>query len=144
MPPPPARAASSSARGLSIVEALIAVALVASATAALLPVLAQAARLHRESDLQTRAALIAASRLERLTIAAGGLAHGGELVTPREGWHAWLDGEGHVVDRAAASFLCVWRVVPVATVAADIVTVRVTPLGFEASAVTLSTAVRRE
>lgn len=139
-----ARDAALSSRGLSLVEALLAVALVASATAALLPVLAQAARLHRESDLQTRAAMLASSRLERLVLAAGGLAYGGAVDAELEGWHAWLDREGRLVGQDAATFLCTWRLAPAAMPGAGILTMRVAPVGAEDSAVTLSTAVRRE
>jgi len=133
----------SASRGLSLVEALLSVALVASATAALLPALMQAARLHRDSDLQTSAAMMAAARLERLALATG-LAPGGSLDTPLPGWHAWLDREGRAVDREAASFLCTWRVTGSDVAGADILTVRVLPLGSGDAAITLSTAVHHE
>lgn len=136
---------NSSASGFSLAEALLAAALVVSASAAVLPALAQVARLHRDSDLQTAAALMGAARLERLERAvASGLGPGGSLDAPVAGWHAWLDRRGRAVPAADAAFACRWQASPSAAPGVLIAAVRVEPRAAPHAAITLTTAVRHE
>jgi hypothetical protein len=136
---------SSSARGFSLAETLIAAALIASATAAMLPAIAQASRLQRDSDLQTAAVLMSVARLERLESAvAAGLGAGGSLDAPVDGWYAWLDRDGRAVQEADAAFACRWAAAPSAVPGVLIAAVRVAPRAAPHAAITLSTAVRHE
>ena len=123
----------------------MAAALIASATAAMLPALAQAARLQRDSDLQTAAVLMGAARMERVESAvAAGLEPGGSVDAPVDGWHAWLDRDGRAVQEADAAFACRWAVSPSAASGVLIAAVRVEPRAAPHAAITLSTAVRHE
>ena len=133
-----------SADGFSLAESLLAVALIAGASAAMLPAMAQAARLHRDSDLQTSAILAAAARLERLkTAAAAGLPEGGSIDTAIAGWHAWVDADGRLVESARGVFECRWTL-STAAHGVLVAAVRVEPRAAPHAVVTLSTAVRRE
>ena len=123
----------------------MAAALIASASAAMLPALAQASRLQRDSDLQTSAVLMSVARLQRLESAvAAGLGPGGSLEAPVDAWHAWLDRDGRAVPEAGAAFACRWAVSPSAAPGVSIAAVRVEPRGAPHAAITLSTAVRHE
>jgi hypothetical protein len=123
----------------------MAAAVIASATAAMLPAIAQASRLQRDSDLQTAAVRMGAARLERLEgdITAG-LGAGGSLEAPVNGWHDWLDREGRAVPAAEAAFACRWAASPSSAAGVLIAAVRVEPRAAPYAAITLSTAVRRE
>lgn len=111
----------------------------------MLPAVAQASRLQRDSDLQTAAVLMSVARLERLESAiAAGLGPGGSLKAPADGWHAWLDREGRAVQAADAAFACRWAVSPSAAPGVLIAAVRVEPRAAPQAAVTLSTAVRHD
>ncbi len=134
------------AHGFSIIETVVALGLVAGVSAALLPALALAARLQRESAIETEAAVIAAGRIEYLTadVAAGLTGPGGALDTPREGWHALVDREGNDAPAASAVFDCRWHVAAApAPAGLLIVSVRVVPIGAGGGAVTISVAVPR-
>lgn len=78
----------------------------ATVSAALLPALALAARLHRDSAIETDAAVIAAVHLTRLAaaVAASEAGVGGGLDTPVDGWRADVDASGAEVDSRAAVF----------------------------------------
>ena len=86
-------------RGVSIVELLVALAIMTTVSAALLPAIALASRLQRDSAVETAAALIAAARLELLK-AAPAAGEGREFVD--------RDGTPSPVDRA--SYECRWAV----------------------------------
>jgi type II secretory pathway pseudopilin PulG len=133
------------ASGFSLVEALVALALVAGVSAMLPPALAVAARLQRDSAIETEAALIAASRLESLKadVAAGRAGAGGSLDAAHDGWHARIDRDGTIVPAGRAAYECRWRVTPApAAAGAWMVSVRVVPAVGARLAVTISTAVQ--
>jgi prepilin-type N-terminal cleavage/methylation domain-containing protein len=92
--------------GFSLVETLVALALIATVSAALLPAIALAARLHRDSAIETEAAVIAAAHLARLaaSVAASETGVGGSLDTPVDGWRADVGASGSEVDSDAAVF----------------------------------------
>ncbi|HUF22971.1 MAG TPA: hypothetical protein VMN81_02495 [Vicinamibacterales bacterium] len=132
------------APGFSLVEALVALALVAGVSAALLPALAGAARLQRDSAIETEAAVIAASRLESLKadVAAGRIGAGGALDAAHDGWHARIDRDGNIATAGTAAYECRWRVALAAAPAgALMLSVRVVPAVGARLAVTISTAV---
>lgn len=133
------------APGFSLVETLVALALVAGVSAALPPGLALAARLQRESAIETEAAVIAARFLERLKadVAAGRIGAGGALDAAQEGWHAGIGRGGDIVAAGAGVYDCRWRVAAApAPAGAWIVSVRVVPVAAAGLAVTISTAVQ--
>lgn len=133
------------AHGFSIIENLVALSLMAVVTAALLPGIALAARLQRDSAIETEAAVIAAARLEHVKagVAAGVIGTGGALDAPMEGWHVMVDREGEPAERGA--FDSRWQVTPATAPAGVlIVLVRAVPLADVRGAVTLSTAVAHE
>lgn len=88
--------------GLSVIEVLVATAILATVSAALLPAIALAARLQRESAIEVEAALIATRRLEtvKAEIAAGVAVAGAEF----------LDRRGVAVPSAAAAYECTWSI----------------------------------
>lgn len=132
------------ASGFSLIEALVALALVAGVSATLPPALAVAARLQRDSAIETEAAVIAASRLESLKadVAAGRIGGGGSLDAAQDGWHARVDRDGSIVTAGRAAYECRWRVAPApAPAGAWLVSVRVVPAVGVRLAVTISTAV---
>lgn len=112
------------AHGFSIVESLVALALMASVSAALLPAVAAAARLQRAAALESEAALIAAGRVALLTreIAAG-------LIAPREG------------REESGAFDCRWWVEASSVPGVLLVRVRVVARAGDAAPVVVSTAV---
>lgn len=133
------------ASGFSLIETLVALALVAGVSASLLPAIAGAARLQRDSAIETEAAVIAASRLESLKadVAAGRIGAGGTLDTAQDGWQARIDRGGNVVTAGAAAYECRWRVASSpASAGAWMVSVRVVPAVDARLAVTVSTAVQ--
>lgn len=85
--------------------------MVATVSGALLPAVAIAARLQRESATETEAAVIASTHLERLkaAIEAGGGA-GGAIDSAVEGWSAFLTRGGATSDEGAAPFECRWQI----------------------------------
>ena len=86
-------------RGASIVDLLVALAIMTTVSAAVLPAIALASRLQRDSAVETTAALIAGGRLEVLKAApAAG-----------EG-HAFLDRDGRAAGIDRAVYECRWRV----------------------------------
>lgn len=113
--------------GFSLIEALVALALTASVSAALLPALALASRLHRDGAIETEAAVLAASRLSRL---AGDVSAG-------------LVGAGGGIDAASgAPFEVECQVVPAeGAPGAYLLSVRVVPLAARGAAVTLTLVV---
>jgi prepilin-type N-terminal cleavage/methylation domain-containing protein len=128
------------ARGFSLVEALVALALVATASAALLPAVAIAARLQRDSAIETEASLIASATMESVKagVAARRIGPGGSIDAALDGWHTRVDREG--APGAAAVFECRWRVAPAAAPSGLLIlVVRVVPPG--GAAVTLAAAV---
>lgn len=139
------RMACRRAHGFSIVETLVALSLMAVVTAALLPGIALAARLQRDSAVETEAAVIAAARLEQVKagVAADVIGMGGRLDASVEGWCAMVDREGAPAARGA--FDSRWQVAP-ATAPAGVlvVVVRVVPLADPRGAITLATAVTHE
>ena len=88
--------------GVSVIELLVATAIIATVSAALLPAIALAARLQRESAIEVEASLIAARRLEMLKaeIAAGLAAAGPEF----------LDRSGAAVPIGVAAYECTWSI----------------------------------
>lgn len=133
------------ASGFSLIEALVALALVAGVSATVPPALAVAARLQRDSAVETEAAVMAASRLESLKadVAAGRISAGGSLDAAHDGWHAGIDRDGNLVAAGRAVYECRWRVTPApAPAGAWMVSVRVMPAVDARLAVTISTAVR--
>lgn len=138
---------SLSIRGFSLVETLVALALTASVSAALLPALAIASRLHRESAIETEAAVIGEARLELLAsdAANGTIGAGGRLDARAEGWHACVDRSGAVVEEHAASFELRWQIVSlVAPAGVTAVSVRVIPVASRGVSITLATVVADE
>jgi type II secretory pathway pseudopilin PulG len=130
--------------GCSLIETLVALALVATSSAVLLPALAAAARLQRESALETLAVSIAAARLESLAadVAAGRMDAGGDVDAAVEGWHETVDRSGMPGGARTAGFETRWQVAPApAPAGVLIVIVRVLPLAARAHAVTFSLAV---
>lgn len=129
--------------GVSLVEALIALALMATVSAALLPGIAIAARLHRDSAIQTDAAVIGGAHLARLAAAPSGISQGGGLDDAVEGWRAYVDATGAEVDAGAAMFEVRSQV---STVAGGgrlrLLAVRVVPLASRDAALTLTVVVR--
>ena len=131
-------------RGSSLIETLVALALTATVSAALLPALVLASRLHRDSAIETDAALIASARMERLAadVAAGAVATGGDLGMALAGWHELLDGGGVPTDPARGLYETRWRVASVLSPAGVyLLSVRVIPLASRAAALTLTLAV---
>jgi len=112
------------AHGFSIVESLVALALMASVSAALLPAVAAAARLQRAAAIESEAALLAAGRLAVLKreIADG-------LIATREG------------TGVSGAFDLRWWVEASAVPGILLVRVRVVPRAGHAPAVIVSTAV---
>lgn len=125
---------STCVRGFSLVEALVALALMTGVSVAILPAIALSARLQRESAIETEAAAIAASRLERLKrdVAAGAVGSGGSLDNAVAGWSTTIE----------PSFQCRWQVMSLAAPqGVRLVAVRVVPLAGNAP-VTVATVVR--
>ena len=134
-------------RGFSLVETLTALALIASVSAALLPGLAVAARLHRDSGTETEATIIGAGRLEDLAaaVSTGALGTGGRLDIALAGWNQLVDRAGAPVDPARASYETRWAVAPLGTPGGvHVLAVRVVPIANPFAAVTLTTAVGHE
>ena len=124
---------SSSVRGFSLVETLVALALIATVSAAVLPAIVLASRLQADSAIETEAAAILASRLETLKadVAAGVLDGGGAIDTRVDGWHALMP-----------AFECRWQISPLAAPGgARIIAVRVLPLAKPSAAITIATVV---
>src|SRR5687768_440089 len=133
-------------RGFSLVETLTALALIASVSAALLPALALASRLHRDSAIETEAAIIGANRLEHLgaALAAGALAAGGRLDIADPGWNDAVDRAGAPVARAHASYEVRWAVAPLGgSSSVYVLAVRVVPIANPVAAIRLTSAVGR-
>ena len=130
--------------GFSLVETLIALALVAGVTAALLPAVALSSRLQQASAVETESAVIAASRLEYLKadIAAGLIGIGGGVDAAIADWHVLVDRQGTPVPAAAASFECRWQIAQApAPPGVLILTVRIVPLADRSTPLTISVAV---
>lgn len=128
---------SSFTRGFSLVEALVALALVTGVSAAILPAIVLSARLQRESALETDAAVLAAGRLERLErdVAAGAIGTGGSLESAVEGWSA----------RVESAFECRWQVMALAVPqGVRLIAVRVVPLAGNMAPLTIATVVPDE
>jgi hypothetical protein len=89
---------------VSVIEVLVSTALVAAVSGALLPAIAIAARLQRESAIEVEAALIAARRLAivKAGIGAGVVAGGVEH----------LDRSGAPAASGAAAYECSWAIEP--------------------------------
>lgn len=123
-----------STRGFSLIETLVALALVVSVSAALLPAVALASRLQRESAIETEGAAIAASCLEQVKagVGAGAIGDGGSIDTPIDGWHV----------RATASFECRWQSSALAAPAGlRVLAVRVVPLAGAGLSITMTSVV---
>lgn len=133
-------AADASARGVSLIETLVALSLIALVSAALLPAVAAAGRLYRESARESEAVRIAASRLDVLARSADAGAAGGSLTETQAGWSVFVDRAGAPVPAARAIYECRWRVTAGRLLVAA---VRVVPVG-GGDEVVLSTAVWRE
>ena len=124
--------------GFSLAETLVALSLIAVTSAAMLPAIAAAGRLQRDSERETAGVRIAASQIETL-IATRRLSPGGSLDASLDGFFATVDGTGAVVPAGYAEYECRWRVSQGAVV---LIAVRVVARG--GGEVTLSTAVPRE
>ena len=132
--------------GFSLVEALVALALIATVSAALLPAVALASRLHRESAMQTDAALIGAAHLARLAeaVAASSIGPGGSLDGPAAGWREAVDATGAPAPANGAAFEVRSQVSGIPGGAGVMLAaVRVLPLADRDSAVTFAIVVRR-
>jgi type II secretory pathway pseudopilin PulG len=129
--------------GFSLAEALVALALIATVTSAVVPSLAAVARLQRDSSIETVAVLAAASRVARLEadVAADLAGAGGALDTPQAGWHQLLDRSGLSAPAGIAVFDCRWQIQAPGPAGILRITVRVVPLGDASRAVALSTLV---
>jgi prepilin-type N-terminal cleavage/methylation domain-containing protein len=136
----PGRASSS---GFSLAETLVALSVLAVASAAMLPAIALAGRLQRDSAVATEAAIIAAARLEGLKadVAAARVARGGSLDAAVDGWHVLLDRAGAPAAAGRAVYECRARVVASVSPGVAIAAVRVLVRGQAEGAITLSTAV---
>ena len=91
--------ACASNRGASIVELLVALAMMVTVSAALLPAVALASRLQRDSAVETEAALIAAARLEALKAAPA-----------RGEGRDFFDRDGSMTTEDRAVYECRWRI----------------------------------
>ena len=133
-------------RGFSIIELLVALAMMAVVSAALLPAIALAARLQRESAIETESATIAAAALERVKARMPAVsAPGGSLDGRVAGWHVLVNREGVEVSEAGAAYECRWRIARLDAPAGVVVlSVRVLPLGVAHQALTIATVVRDE
>lgn len=125
--------------GFSLAETLVALTLIAVTSAAMLPAIAAAARLQRDSARETDGVRIAASRIERL-LATAPVAAGGSLDESLPGFSLTTDRAGAAVSPESAEYDCRWRVTRGSVV---IVAVRVAARGGGGD-VTLATAVARE
>jgi type II secretory pathway pseudopilin PulG len=85
--------------GVSIVELLVALAIMVTVSAALLPAIALASRLQRDSANETEAAVIAAARLEALKATPG-----------RGEGHDFFDRDGFATTGERAAYECRWRI----------------------------------
>ncbi|MDQ3070501.1 MAG: hypothetical protein M3R55_12335 [Acidobacteriota bacterium] len=133
--------------GSSLLETLVALALVTSVGAALLPALAMAARLQRESDLETGATLAGSRQIAQIAreIEAAGRGTGGALDIPRSGWQQFVDRDGAPAPVEDAVFDCRWLVTRSEEPAGLlIVHVRVVPLADRGRALTFTTGVPNE
>lgn len=88
--------------GLTVIEMLVALAVFTTVSAAILPAIALAARLQRDSGIEMEAAIVASRRLETLKVELedGPVASGSALV----------DRGGDVVPGDRAVFECRWFV----------------------------------
>ena len=132
--------------GFSLVEALVALALMATVSAALPPAIALASRLHRESAMQTDAAIIGAAHLARLAaaVAAGSIGAGGSLDGPLEGWCDGVDATGAPAPSGRAAFEVRSQVSSIPGGAGVMLAaVRVLPLANRAAALTFAVVVPR-
>lgn len=130
--------------GFSLVEALVALALMATVSAALLPAIALASRLHRDSAMQTDAAIIGAAHLARLAgaVAASSIGPGGSLDGPVDGWRDAVDATGAPAPASSAAFEVRSQVSAIPGGAGVmLVAVRVLPLARRDSAVTFASVV---
>ena len=119
--------------------------MIAVATAAVMPAIVLAGRLQRDSAIATEAALIAGARLELLkTRLMDGVPAGGSLDAPVDGWHTYLDRAGGEVPVARAVYECRSQVAASVSPGVLIAAVRVSWIGQERAAITLSTAVHDE
>ena len=132
--------------GFSIVESLVALAMVAVVSAALLPAVALAGRLQRESAVETEAVTIASATLERVKAQMPGVAAtGGSLEARAAGWYALVNREGAEAGAEDSAYECRWHVSRLAVPATVVVlSVRVIPLAADLPPVTIATAVRDE
>src|SRR5688500_3246885 len=133
-------------RGFSLVETLTALALIAGVSAAPLPALALASRLHRDSALPTQAAIIGANRLEPLgaALAAGAPAAGGPRASADPGRNDAVERPGAPSARAHASYEVRWAVAPLGgSSSVYVLAVRVVPIANPVAAITLTSAVGR-
>lgn len=131
-------------RGFSLIETLVALALIASVSAALLPAIALASRLHRDSAIETEAAVIAAAHLARLAsrVASADVSMGGSLDGAEEGWRALVDVTGTAAEAQRAVFEVRWQVASVpASPGVVLLAVRVLPMANRAAAITLTAVV---
>lgn len=132
--------------GFSIIESLVALAIVAVVSAALLPAVALAGRLQRESAVETEAVTIATATLARVTAQMpAAAASGGSLAARTAGWHAMVSRAGVEAGAADAVYECRWQVSRLAAPASvAVLSVRVIPLAADMAPVTIATAVRDE
>jgi len=122
---------SSSTCGFSLIETLVALALVVCVSAALLPGVVLASRLQRDSAIETEGAAIAASCLEwvKAGVGSGAIGEGGSIDTAVEGWH----------ERPSPSFECRWKTSGLAAPAGlRLLAVRVVPLADPGLAITVT------
>ena len=112
----------------------------------MLPAIALAGRLQRDSAVTSESVMIAAARLERLKadVAEGRTAPGGSLDAAVDGWYVLLDRSGAAVPDARAVYECRARVTPAVSPGVVIAAVRVSLRGQTDVAITLSTAVHDE
>lgn len=134
------------ASGFSLIEALVALGIMATVSAALLPAITLASRLHRDSASETSAAVLGAAHVARLTIAvaSSSMSSGGSIDESIDGWRQHTDAAGAEAGAGNAVFEVRWQVSNMPhSAGVMLVAVRVVPLATPTTAVTLTAVVPR-
>jgi len=119
-------------RGFSLVEVLIATAVLAATALGLAQLLVMSVRVNHASRVTTLAAILARQKIEQLgSMSAGELTVSppGSLATDTAGWFELLDQSGRVLEtERGAMFVRRWSIVPIRVPGTVVLQVAVVPL----------------
>lgn len=104
-----------SSRGFSLIEVLVAVALVAGAVAGLGQLVTMAMRANAAARAATVSAVLATQKMEQLRAEQPWLLPGGSIQSDEAGFVDFFDGRGQPADPTAVAFVRRWSVAPLAS-----------------------------